>query len=73
MFGMKINSAQEKIFIVKNSCKISVTEPSVQCCGSGMISSRILDPAKIHSGSRILLYKKKGHIFKTAPKAFLMS
>jgi hypothetical protein len=33
----------------------------------------IPDPAKFHSGSRILLYKKKGQIFKTAPEAFLMS
>jgi hypothetical protein len=30
-----------------------------QCCGSGMISSRIPDPAKFHSGSRILLEDKK--------------
>jgi hypothetical protein len=41
-----------------------------QCCGSGMISSRIWlnfipDPGY---GSRILLYKKKGKNFKTAPK-----
>jgi hypothetical protein len=62
-----------------------------QCCGSGMISSRVLDPPEFHSGSwipdpkfripdsgsrvRILdpTIKEKGQIFKTAPRAFLMS
>jgi hypothetical protein len=43
---------------------------SNQCCGSGMISSQIPDPAKFHSGSRILLYRKKGQIFLKCSQSF---
>jgi hypothetical protein len=57
--------------------------PETQCCGSGMISSRIPDPAKFHSGSRIpdpesriripdpgsYYIRKKGKFLKLLPRA----
>jgi hypothetical protein len=57
----------------------SETVLKLQCCGSGMISTRIPVPAEFHSGSLSRIWipdpaiKEKGQLFKTAPRASLMS